>query len=108
MPKEEPSFHISIVSRMLKMHPQTIRHYESLGLIKPQRSSGNVRLFSEKVVKRLQQINTFTELGINLAGVEVIINLLDKMEAMRRTMENEVMKSKREIEELRKKLEGNI
>jgi MerR family transcriptional regulator, heat shock protein HspR len=104
----ERSYHISIVSKMLKMHPQTIRHYENLGLIKPQRSTGNVRLFSEQIVKRLVQINSFTELGINLAGVEVIMNLLDKMEAMRRTLETEVIKSRLELQELRRRLEHNL
>ena len=109
-PKKESelSYHISWVSATLKMHPQTIRHYENLGLITPRRSSGNIRLFSEQVIKRLEQINTFTNLGINLAGVEVIMHLLDKMETMRKYMDNELLKARVEMEALRKKLEENL
>jgi len=75
-------FSISVVSRMLSLHPQTIRHYEKLGLISPSRTAGNVRLFSIRDVKRLRVIHMYTSKGVNLAGVEIIVELLERMEAL--------------------------
>ena len=95
MNEEEPYFVISVVSKMLNIHPQTIRHYERLGFLNPHRTEGNMRLFSRRDVERLEQICTFTNLGVNLAGVEIIVKLLEKMEAAKADME-------REIEALRK------
>ena len=88
---ERPCFTISIVAQMVEMHPQTIRHYERMGLLEPSRSEGNIRLFSMKDVERLNKIQNFTkDMGVNLAGVEVILKLLDQMEAMKEQMEAEV------------------
>lgn len=75
-------FSISVVSRMLSLHPQTIRHYERLGLVRPSRTSGNIRLFSLRDVQRLKQIHTYTSRGVNLAGVEIIVELLERLEQM--------------------------
>jgi len=86
-----PCFTISIVSKMVEMHPQTIRHYERMGLLAPSRSDGNIRLFSMRDVERLQKIQSFTkDMGVNLAGVEVILKLLDQMESMKIQMEIEL------------------
>lgn len=77
-------FSISVVSRMLNLHPQTIRNYERMGLVQPSRSRGNVRLFSMQDVQRLRQIHTYTSRGVNLAGVEIIVELLDQIEQLSR------------------------
>jgi MerR family transcriptional regulator/heat shock protein HspR len=94
-----PFFAISVVSRMVHMHPQTIRNYERMGLIHPSRTGGNMRLFSKRDVQRLEQINNFTEMGINLAGVEVIVRLLEQMEQMRRQIDGEIDRARSEAEE---------
>lgn len=79
---EQPRYyHISAVSRMYNLHPQTLRLYEREGLLKPSRSQGNTRLYSDDDLKRLELILTLIrDLGVNLAGVEVILNLRQKIE----------------------------
>ncbi|MCX7973351.1 MAG: helix-turn-helix transcriptional regulator [Candidatus Aminicenantes bacterium] len=76
-------YHISTVSRMYNLHPQTLRLYEREGLIKPSRSQGNTRLYTDEDLKQLELILTLVrDLGVNLAGVEVILNLRRKIEKM--------------------------
>lgn len=83
--KDEPLYLISIVSRMLNVHPQTLRLYEREGFIKPTRTNGKTRLYSRNDIKQLETILTFTrELGVNLAGVEVILELKKKLEALQK------------------------
>lgn len=78
----EPVYMIGVVVNLTQMHAQTIRLYERLGLVTPQRKSKN-RLYSESDVERLRQIRRFTQdMGVNLAGVEVILELLGKMEEL--------------------------
>jgi len=80
-------YSISAVAKMFSVHQQTIRLYEKEGLINPKRSSGNTRLFSEEDVDRLEQIIYLThQLGVNLAGVEMILKLQRKMEKMQKKM----------------------
>ncbi len=80
--KSEPVYMIGIVVNLTQMHAQTIRLYEKLGLVTPQRKNKN-RLYSESDVERLRQIRRFTqEMGVNLAGVEVILDLLRRLEEM--------------------------
>ncbi len=99
---DEPCFTISIVSKMVEMHPQTIRHYERMGLLEPQRSDGNIRLFSMKDVERLRRIQNFTrDMGVNLAGVEVILKLLDQIDDLKDAME-------REMKDMRGKMERDM
>ena len=82
--QDEPCYTISIVARMVDLHPQTLRNYEDIGLVVPQRSDGNIRLYSPAEVERLRKINRLTqELGINLAGVEVILHMADQIEELR-------------------------
>ena len=84
----EPLYHISVAARLVDCHPQTLRTYERQGLLQPQRSEANVRLYSDRDIERLRQIKRLTQdLGVNLAGVEVILNLLDHIEQL--TQENE-------------------
>ena len=74
---------ISVVSERFGIHPQTLRLYEREGLITPLRSAGNTRLYDEKTLDRLETILTLTrDLGVNLAGVEVILNLQEQMDRM--------------------------
>ncbi len=79
---------ISVVSEQFGIHPQTLRLYEREGLLKPSRTEGNTRLYSDKDLERLEVILALTrELGVNLAGVEIILNMREKMEAMEQQME---------------------
>lgn len=90
----EPVFSISVVARIVGLHAQTIRTYERLGLVEPHRSAGNIRLYSGRDVKRLMQIRGWIEdLGLNLAGVEVMTRMSDRiaeLEAECRELRNEV------------------
>lgn len=82
---EEPCYVISVVARKLGVHVQTLRYYEKADIIRPSRSRGNTRLYSERDIARLQHIRMLTEdLGINLAGVEVVLRLMDEMADMQR------------------------
>ena len=79
---------ISSVAESYQIHPQTLRLYERLGLLTPSRSEGNTRLYTEDDLQRLEIILTLTrELGVNLAGVEVILNMREKMEKMQQQVE---------------------
>ncbi len=79
---------ISVVAEQLAIHPQTIRLYEREGLISPTRSAGNTRLYDEEAIRRLETILTLTrDMGINLAGVEVILGLKDRIEELRAEVE---------------------
>src|SRR5574341_1578971 len=89
---------ISVVSEMLGVHPQTLRIYEREGFIKPRRSGGNTRLYSEEDVEKLEMILRLTrELGVNLAGVEVILSMREKMERMQREMEETIRQLREEL-----------
>ncbi len=103
--RDEPVYVISVAAKLCDMHPQTLRLYERLGLIKPRRTEHRNRLYSDQDIARLRQIQRLTrDLGVNLAGVEVILNLLDQMEKMRQEMQAEIDRLKAEIETLRSQL----
>lgn len=96
--REHRLFMISVVSEMLGIHPQTLRLYEREGFIKPKRSVGNTRLYSEDDVEKLEMILRLTrELGVNLAGVEVILSMREKMEQMQREMEETIQQLREEL-----------
>jgi MerR family transcriptional regulator/heat shock protein HspR len=80
-PNESPRYvMISVVAEQYGIHPQTLRLYEREGLIEPARSAGNTRLYDQNAIARLEAILTLTrDLGVNLAGVEVILNLRDQL-----------------------------
>ncbi|MGA1846530.1 heat shock protein transcriptional repressor HspR [Deferribacter abyssi] len=85
--RKKPLYVISIVSEMLNIHPQTLRQYERLGFIKPTRTEGNTRLYSDEDIERLKFIITLTkDLGVNLAGVEVILNMRKQIEELQSQM----------------------
>jgi MerR family transcriptional regulator/heat shock protein HspR len=91
-------FTISIVSRMHGIHPQTLRLYEREGLLIPHRSEGNRRLYSREDVRRLKIILSLTrELGVNLAGVEIILGMRDRMRALQRDFQNFVTHVQQEV-----------
>jgi MerR family transcriptional regulator/heat shock protein HspR len=88
---DEPVYVISVAARLCEMHPQTLRGYEKLGLVHPRRADNRNRLYSESDIERLRQIQRLTrDLGVNLAGVEVILDLLDRLEAQRAEMQREI------------------
>jgi len=90
---------ISVAARLCDMHPQTLRMYERMGLIKPRRVARKNRMYSDRDIERLRQIQRLThDLGVNLAGVEVILRLLKQMEDMRRRMEDEMDRARAEME----------
>jgi MerR family transcriptional regulator/heat shock protein HspR len=79
---------ISAIAEQYGIHPQTLRLYEREGLLKPSRSDGNTRLYTEEDMERLEVILKLTrDLGVNLAGVEIILNMREKMEEMQRQIE---------------------
>jgi MerR family transcriptional regulator/heat shock protein HspR len=88
----DPCLVISVVARLVNMHPQTLRYYEKLGLIQPSRTVGGIRLFSMEDVDRLQKVQELQEAGVNPTGIKLILELSDKVE-----------KLEAELEELKKK-----
>jgi MerR family transcriptional regulator, heat shock protein HspR len=86
-PKGKAAYMISAVAEQYGIHPQTLRLYEREGLLKPSRSDGNTRLYTVDDLERLEVILKLTrELGVNLAGVEIILNMRERMEEMQRQM----------------------
>jgi MerR family transcriptional regulator/heat shock protein HspR len=85
---ERPIYMISVAAELVGMHPQTLRIYEQKGLVRPKRTPGNTRLYSERDLERLRLIQRLTnELGLNLAGVETVIRMQDEIERLRRQIE---------------------
>jgi len=90
--RSKAAYMISAVALQYDLHPQTLRLYEREGLLKPSRSDGNTRLYTEEDLERLEVILKLTrELGVNLAGVEIILNMREKMEEMQRQIEQFVV-----------------
>jgi MerR family transcriptional regulator/heat shock protein HspR len=90
MPVKRPKkYTISVVAEQYGIHPQTLRLYEREGLIKPSRSAGGTRYYTEEDIERLELILNLTrDLGVNLAGVEIILNMREKMKQMQREFED--------------------
>lgn len=83
----EPRYVISIAARMLSIQTHTLRYYEKIGIIEPSRSRGNIRLYSERDIARLRQVKTLMDdLGVNLAGIEVILRMAQRMTELQRHM----------------------
>jgi len=86
--REKPRYMISVAAELVGMHPQTLRVYETKGLVRPSRTPGGTRLYSESDVARLRLVQRLTsELGLNLAGVEHVLRLQDELERLRGRME---------------------
>ncbi len=95
---DEPCYVISVAARMIQVHSQTLRYYEREGLLEPARSRGNIRLYSQRDIEKLRRIKTLTEdLGINLAGVQVVMRMMDRMAEM----EKEIQQLTAQVTELR-------
>jgi MerR family transcriptional regulator/heat shock protein HspR len=100
---DEPVYLISIVSKILDIHPQTLRQYERENLITPSRSNGRIRLYSQRDIDRIKLILRLTrELGVNLAGVDIILRLKESVDKMEREIadlrhEVEVAKNSRSV-----------
>jgi len=81
-----PRYVISIAAEMLGVRTHTLRYYERVGIIKPYRSQGRIRLYSESDIERLRRVKTLmADLGVNIAGIEVILNLLERMAELQAT-----------------------
>ncbi len=107
--KDEPVYMIGVAARLVDCHPQTLRMYERLGLVSPMRTETNLRLYSEADIERLQQIQRLTqELGVNLAGVGVILDLLGKLSTMREEMEEEIGRIQLSAEEEIRRLQTRL
>lgn len=88
--ENQPVYMIGVAAELCGVHPQTLRQYERLGLIVPSRAGAKNRLYSETDIRRVRRIQRLTqEMGVNLAGVELILKLLEDMEELRREMETE-------------------
>jgi MerR family transcriptional regulator/heat shock protein HspR len=96
--KAKAGYMISAVAELYRLHPQTLRLYERVGLLKPSRSQGNTRLYTDADLERLEIILNLTrELGVNLAGIEIILNMRDKMAEMQSQMESFIQFVRNEV-----------
>ena len=102
---DEPCYVISVAARLVSLHPQTLRYYDRIGLIKPGRTSGRIRLYSQRDIKRLHKIVRLTEdLGVNLAGVDVILNMSRRMQELQRELVMLREQAEAEIHALRQRI----
>jgi MerR family transcriptional regulator, heat shock protein HspR len=108
--KGKAAYMISAVAEQYEIHPQTLRLYEREGLLAPSRSEGNTRLYTDEDLERLEVILKLTrELGVNLAGVEIILNMREKMEAMQKQIQGFVETLNEELSQraARRPIENN-
>jgi MerR family transcriptional regulator, heat shock protein HspR len=98
---DRPRYMISIAAELVGMHPQTLRIYEQKGLVRPRRTAGNTRLYSDRDLERLRVIQRLTsELGLNLAGVEIVLRLEDELRRMQARMQRLEREMKEEIQQV--------
>jgi MerR family transcriptional regulator/heat shock protein HspR len=98
--KDKPLYVISVAAELVDMHPQTLRLYERKGLIEPSRSAGKTRLYSQRNIEQLREIRRLTqELGVNLAGVEEIIKLREKLDRLQSNMERRIGQLQGQLED---------
>src|SRR5512142_1776577 len=96
--KGKGAYMISVVAEMYDIHPQTLRLYEREGLLKPSRTEGNTRLYTEDDLKRLEFILSLArDLGVNIAGIGIILNMREKMEQMQQQMQDFVSYVQQEV-----------
>jgi MerR family transcriptional regulator, heat shock protein HspR len=106
---ERPRYMISVAAELVGMHPQTLRIYESKGLVRPRRTPGNTRLYSEADLERLRLIQRLTtELGLNLAGVETVIRLEDELGKARARLDRLERELRREIRNVHKQYKREV
>ena len=98
---DRPRYMISVAAELAGMHPQTLRVYEQRGLLRPQRTAGNTRLYSDGDIERLRLIQRLTsELGLNLAGVERVLRLEDDLQQLRRRLERMELEMRRALDDV--------
>jgi MerR family transcriptional regulator/heat shock protein HspR len=99
--RRRPRYMISVAAELVGMHPQTLRIYEQKGLVRPQRTAGNTRLYSDADVERLQLIQRLTtDLGLNLAGVERVLHMEDELRRMQRRLERMEREMRQALDEV--------
>ena len=100
---DRPLYMISVAADLVGMHPQTLRIYEAKGLVRPKRTAGNTRLYSERDLERLRLIQRLTtELGLNLAGVELVLRLEDELKRLHARLERVERRAQEEIQNVHK------
>ena len=100
---DRPRYMISIAAELVGMHPQTLRIYETKGLVRPRRTAGNTRLYSERDLERLREIQRLTtDWGLNLAGVERVLELEDELARMRAAIRQLELRLRDEVESVHK------
>ena len=105
----QPRYMISVAADLVGMHPQTLRLYEQKGLVSPKRTPGNTRLYSEADLERLRLIQRLTtELGLNLAGVELVIRMEDELKRMRERMDRMERRMREEVRQVERRYKREI
>jgi MerR family transcriptional regulator/heat shock protein HspR len=106
---ERPRYMISVAAELVGMHPQTLRIYEQKGLVRPKRTPGNTRLYSERDVERLRLIQRLTsELGLNLAGVEHVLRLEDELQRLHARLDRLERQMREEIQKVHKQYRRDL
>jgi MerR family transcriptional regulator/heat shock protein HspR len=106
---ERPIYMISVAAELVGMHPQTLRMYETKGLVRPQRTPGGTRLYSEADVERLRIIQRLTsELGLNLAGVELVLRLEDELRKAHAQIERLQQQLRREVQNVHRQYRRDL
>ena len=106
---DRPRYMISVAAELVGMHPQTLRIYENKGLIRPKRTAGNTRLYSEADIQRLQLIQQLmNDLGLNLAGVEQVLQLQDEVERMERRLDRVQREMRAAIDEVHRQYRRDL
>jgi MerR family transcriptional regulator, heat shock protein HspR len=106
---DRPRYMISVAAELVGMHPQTLRMYEQKGLVRPKRTEGNTRLYSDADLERLRLIQRLTgELGLNLAGVEAVIGLEEQLQRMQARMERLEREMREAIAEVHKQYRRDL
>jgi MerR family transcriptional regulator/heat shock protein HspR len=106
---DRPRYMISVAAEIVGMHPQTLRMYEQKGLVRPQRTAGNTRLYSDADVERLRLIQQLTtEVGLNLAGVQRVLHLQDELNRTHRRLERMEQEMRRAIAEVHRSYKREV
>jgi MerR family transcriptional regulator/heat shock protein HspR len=107
--RDRPRYMISVAADLVGMHPQTLRIYEAKGLVRPKRTPGNTRLYSDADLERLRIIQTLTtELGLNLAGVETVLRLRDEVQRLNARMERLERQMREEVQRVHKQYRRDL
>ena len=109
MMDDRPRYMISVAAELVGMHPQTLRIYETKGLVRPKRTAGNTRLYSERDLERLRLIQRLTtELGLNLAGVELVIRLEDQLQRLQGRIDRLEREKREAVEQVHKRYRRDL